>query len=59
MSQRIVGGERGVYKGRQSVYLSSAGPASDGGSRLTKGNVVNVDWLEQVDREKEDSGEEE
>lgn len=42
-SQRIVGGERRPYKGRRSVYLSLAVPASDGGSHLTKGNVVNVD----------------
>lgn len=41
--QRIVGGERRVYEGRRSVYLSLAVPASDGGSCFTKGNVVNVD----------------
>lgn len=47
-----MGGERRAYKGRRSVYLSLAAPASDGGSRLTKGNVVNVDRSEQVDRKK-------
>lgn len=52
MSQRTVGGERRAYKGRRSVYLSLAVLASDGGSRLTKGNVVNVDWSEQVDGKK-------
>lgn len=51
-SQRTVGGESGARKGRRSVYLRSAEPASDGGSRLTKGNVVNADWYEQVDRKK-------
>lgn len=47
-----MGGERGERKGRRSVYLSSAVPASDGGSRLTKGNVVNSDESEEVDGER-------
>lgn len=42
MSQRIVGG-RGLYKGRQSVYLSLAVQARDGGSCLAKENVVNIE----------------
>lgn len=41
--QRTVGGERGACKGRLSAYLSLAVPAGDGGSHLTKGNVVNFD----------------
>lgn len=43
MSQRTVGGARGAYRGCRSVYLGLAVPTSDGGSHLTKGNVVNVD----------------
>lgn len=41
-----------MHKGRRSVYLSLAVPASDGRSGIIKRNVVNSDLLQQVDRKR-------